>query len=157
MGTPLLVLGSICVTCGRIFKAFFTFQSRQETPSRSIPPKKNFGNTFVWRSCRLLIADWKALESKMRCAVLRRWRRGVWGQSQRDVEGKRRSGREKTGMLDFAYNCIYTKDCFEQKKTAPCGAVPSHDFFTVPGRWFHDPGDIPKRIKSCHDPQLCLL
>ena len=24
----------------------------------------------------------------MRCAVLRRWRRGVWGQSQRDVEGK---------------------------------------------------------------------
>ena len=75
----------------------------------------------------------------------------------RDVEGKRRNGREKTGVLDFTYNCIYTKDCFEQKKTAPCGAVPSHDFFTVPGRWFHGPGDIPKRIKSCHDPQLCLL
>lgn len=146
----------LCNVWGK-FQGFFTFQPRQETPSQSISSQKDFGNTFVWRNCRLLIADWKTLESKMRCAVLRRWRRGVWGRPQRDVEGKRRSGREKTGVLDFAYNCIYTKDCFEQKKTAPYGAVPSHDFFTVPGRWFHGPGDIPKRIKSCHDPQLCLL
>lgn len=146
----------LCNVWGK-FQGFFTFQSRQETPSQSISSQKDFGNTFVWRNCRFLIADWKALESKMRCAVLRRWRRGVWGRPQRDVEGKRRSGREKTGVLDFAYNCIYTKDYFEQKKTAPYGAVPSHDFFTVPGRWFHGPGDIPKRIKSCHDPQLCLL
>ena len=70
---------------------------------------------------------------------------------------KEKEWKGKTEMLDFAYNCIHIKDCFEQKKTAPYGAVPSHDFFTVPGRWFHGPGDIPKRIKSCHDPQLCLL
>lgn len=150
-------LEGVCVTYGGNFKAFLPFSQGKKPQAKAYLRRKTSETLSCGRIAgfSLLIGRlWKAKCAAPFCGggeeAFGGGRRGMW-EEREGVEGK------KTGVLDFAYNCIYTKDCFEQKKTAPYGAVPSHDFFTVPGRWFHGPGDIPKRIKSCHDPQLCLL